>query len=361
MTRPIYASIDVDALQHNLLQVRKLAPDSKVMAVLKADAYGHGLLTCSHALSATDSFGLLDLSDAVTLRKAGFKHPICLLEGFFSKDELPEIGKHNLEIVIHSNWQLDILEDISQELELNAWLKIDTGMNRLGFTPEQVKSALQRVSNMNCISNIFLMSHLANADQRSDGLTPRQLNKFIAISEDMPGSIRSIANSAGILAHPDCHLDWVRPGIMLYGSSPFRDATASSLNLQPVMSLNSEIISIKDCKKNDAVGYGGNWRCPVDMRIGVVACGYGDGYPRLAPTGMPLMVAGKMTQLIGRVSMDMMTVDLRGIDAATEGSPVELWGENISVDTVAERVGTISYELLCGVTARVTRKEMHNG
>ncbi len=361
MTRPIYASIDVKALQHNLTQVRNLAPDSKVMAILKANAYGHGLLTCSKALEDADAFGLLDLSDAISLRKEGFKKPICLLEGFFSKEELPEITENNLESVIHSDWQIDVLKKFSPELKLNVWLKIDTGMNRLGFTADQFKSALKRLSTLKCIRNISLMSHLANADQRNDSMTQQQLKEFLSISENLSNTVRSLANSAGLLAHPDCHLDWVRPGIMLYGSSPFTDATASSLNLQAVMSLHSEIISIKGCKKDDAVGYGGSWRCPEEMRVGVVACGYGDGYPRLAPSGMPVMVAGKQTQLIGRVSMDMITVDLRGIDAATVGSPVELWGRNVSVDTVAERVGTISYELLCGITERVVRQESHNG
>jgi len=361
MTRPIYASIDVDALKHNLTQARKLAPDSKVMAVLKANAYGHGLLTCSHALKDADSFGLLDLSDAIALRNAGFKHPICLLEGFFSQDELSEIAKNKLEPVIHSDWQVDVLESILPELRLNVWLKIDTGMNRLGFTADQFKSALKRLSAMKCISNISLMSHLANADQRNDEMTHRQLKEFLSITTKNTNPTRSLANSAGVLAHPDCNLDWVRPGIMLYGSSPFPDTTASSLNLQPVMTLNSEIISIKYCKKDDVVGYGGSWRCPEDMRVGVVACGYGDGYPRLAPSGMPVMVAGKQTQLVGRVSMDMITVDLRGIDTALVGSPVELWGRNIPVDAVAEKVGTISYELLCGVTERVVRQKSHHG
>lgn len=361
MTRPIYASIDVDALKHNLSQARKLAPDSKVMAVLKANAYGHGLLTCSHALKDADSFGLLDLSDAIALRNEGFKHPICLLEGFFSQDELSLIAENELEAVIHSDWQIDVLENISPELKLNVWLKIDTGMNRLGFTPDQFKSALKRLSTLKCIRNISLMSHLANADQRNDPMTQRQLNEFLSISENLSNLMRSLANSAALLGHPDCHLDWVRPGIMLYGSSPLTDATASSLNLLPVMSLNSEIISIKDCKKDDVVGYGGSWRCPEDMRVGVVACGYGDGYPRSAPSGMPVIVAGKQTQLIGRVSMDMITVDLRGIDAATQASPVELWGRNLPVDAVAEKVGTISYELLCGVTERVVRQESHHG
>jgi len=358
MTRPVHASIDVDALRHNFNQVRRLAPESRKMVIVKADAYGHGLLVCCTALKAADSFGLLDLGDAISLRKAGFSHPICLLEGFFSNDEIPLIAENNFEPVIHSDWQLGILDNTPHEQGLSVWLKIDTGMQRLGFAPEKFKSVLSRLSAMKCIRNVSVMSHLADADRRENPKTDQQLKEFLTLTE-ATGLDRSMANSAAVLAHPDCHLDWVRPGIMLYGSSPFRDLTASSLNLRPAMSLRSEIISIKDCQKDDAVGYGSSWHCPEDMKVGVVACGYGDGYPRHAPSGTPAMVAGKLTQLIGRVSMDMVTVDLRGIDSVTEGSPVELWGRDVAVDTVAEMAGTISYELLCGVTKRVKRQQVH--
>jgi len=361
MTRPIHASIDVNALQHNLLQVRKLTPGSKVMAVLKADAYGHGLQICGEALKESDAFGLLNMADAVSLRQAGFTQPICLLEGFFSEIEIPVMVKNKLEPVVHSGWQLDILESVDPSFELDVWLKVDTGMHRLGFTQDQFDSALKRLSAIQCVRNISLMSHLANADTPTDTVTSVQLKKFLSVAEGSTDYTRSMANSAAILAHPDCNLDWVRPGIMLYGSSPLKDATASDLNLKPVMSLKSEIISIKNCQKNDAVGYGGSWVCPENMRIGVAACGYGDGYPRQAPTGTPVMVNGKQTQLIGRVSMDMITVDLREHDDVSVGSSVELWGSNVSVDNVASLVGTISYELLCGVTNRVERRAIDNG
>jgi alanine racemase len=360
MTRPILATIDTGALQHNLNQARRLAQYSRVMAIVKADAYGHGLLTCCNALKEADAFGLLDLGDAISLREAGFSQPICLLEGFFSKDELPQIVENNIESVIHSDWQLDVLENMPQELSLNVWLKIDTGMNRLGFPPDQYKSVLNRLSKQKCVRNISVMTHLADADQRKNPKTALQLKEFLSLTESTD-SERSMANSAAILAHPDCYFDWVRPGIMLYGSSPLVDVSASSLNLRPVMSLESEIISIKTCQKDDAVGYGSSWRCQQDMKVGVVACGYGDGYPRHAPSGTPVMVAGKLTQLIGRVSMDMITVDLRGVDAAKIGSPVELWGRNVDIDIVAEMAGTISYELLCGVTERVKRQEVTDG
>ena len=360
MTRPVIASIDSAALQHNLTRVRQLAPASSVMAIVKADAYGHDLLISSRALIAADAIGLLDLDDAITLRKAGFTQPICLLEGFFEANEIPLIASNKLESVIHSHWQLDVLESCQDELELSVWLKVDTGMNRLGFAPAEFKETMARLSSMQGIKRISLMSHLANADYPENQSTAEQLRTFTDTVESA-GLPRSLANSAAILAHPDCQMEWVRPGIMLYGSSPFEESSANDLNLKPVMSLQSKIISIKQCSKGDAIGYGSTWICPEDMSVAVIACGYGDGYPRHAPAGTPIMVAGQKTQLIGRVSMDMVTADLRGIDNAAVGSAVELWGAEISVDEVAKLCGTIAYELLCGITSRVKRQDVANG
>ena len=360
MSRPVLANIDLKALQHNLARVRQLAPASNVMSIVKADAYGHNLLTCCQALGDTDAFGLLDLVDAISLRKGGYSQRVCLLEGFFTADEIPVIASYQLEPVIHSSWQLDILQQIKDELQLTVWLKIDTGMNRLGFAPADFRQIQTRLSEMKCIQQVSVMSHLASADERESPATAEQLQRFESATENT-GCTRSLANSAAIIAHPDCHFEWVRPGIMLYGSSPFADITANELDLRPVMSLQSEIISVKHVKQGESIGYGGTWKCHEDMRIAVVACGYGDGYPRHAPSGTPVMVAGKLTTLIGRVSMDMITVDLRGIENADSGSPVELWGRGIAVDTVAEMSGTIAYELLCGVTARVKRQEVTNG
>lgn len=357
MTRPVLARIDLKALQYNLARVKQLAPGSRVMAIVKADAYGHGLQRTCHALSDTDSLGMLDLADAISLRNSGITVPICLLEGFFSADEIPLIARYKLEPVIHSSWQLDMLQEIEEELHLSVWLKIDTGMHRLGFEPAEFKQLEATLSGLKCIQQVSVMSHLANADTQ-DNATADQLRRFQQATSETR-CLRSLANSAAIVAHPDCHFDCVRPGIMLYGSSPFAEKTAEALDLSAVMSLQSEIISIKYLRKGDAVGYGGSWICPEDMRVAVVACGYGDGYPRHAPAGTPVMVAGKLTKLIGRVSMDMITVDLRGIDDAETGSLVELWGRGVAVDTVAEMSGTISYELLCGVTARVKRLEVN--
>ncbi len=360
MTRPAHASIDLDALLHNLYQVKRLAPNSAIMAIVKADAYGHGLLKCCQALQTADAFGLLDINEAIRLRKAGFTQPICLLEGFFDTDEIGLIAEYKLQPVIHSEWQLEILEKSASAPRFSVWLKIDTGMNRLGFAIEEFANVFQRLQDTPCIDEISMMSHLSDADAPVNEKTERQLKSFLGITESAGAdTVRSLANSAAVLAHPVCHLDWVRPGIMLYGSSPFTDKSAESLNLRPVMSLHSEIISIRNCKQGDAVGYGGIWNCPEDMRVGVVACGYGDGYPRHAPTGTPVGIDGKITPLIGRVSMDMITVDLRGNDSVKVGSPVELWGNNIAVDEVAQSAGTLSYELLCGITERVKRQEVY--
>ncbi len=360
MTRPVYANIDSAALQHNLSRVRELAPDARIMAIVKADAYGHGLLSSTRALKTADSIGLLEVEDAIKLRNEGFTQAICLLEGFSEANEIPLIARYQLETVIHSQWQLEILASVKEKLNLSVWLKVDTGMNRLGFSTSEFTNALSSLETMPCIKDVAIMSHLANADTPKNPGTVEQLHLFNELTKSSAVP-RSLANSAAILRHPDCHMDWVRPGIMLYGSSPFADASAQGLNLKPVMSLLSRIISIKQCKEGDAVGYGSTWQCPEDMPVAVIACGYGDGYPRHAPTGTPVMVAGQETQLIGRVSMDMITVDLRGLANAAVGSSVELWGENVSVDVVAKRAGTIAYELLCGITARVKRQDVVYG
>ena len=249
MTRPVIASIDSTALQHNLNQVRQLAPEARVMAIVKANAYGHDLFISGRALHSADAIGLLELDDAIKLRNAGFTQAICLLEGFFDKDEIPLIAEHQLEPVIHSHWQLDTLEQYQQEDSLSVWLKIDTGMNRLGFTPVEFNKIKTRLSSIQCIKEISVMSHLANADSQDNSATIRQLQCFneTTTSVNLP---RSLANSAAVISHSDCQMDWVRPGIMLYGSSPFETFSAKDLNLQAVMTLQSKVISIKQCRVN---------------------------------------------------------------------------------------------------------------
>jgi len=358
--RPVRALVSAAALSHNLARVRQLAPHSAVMAVLKADAYGHGLLRSAAALCEADGFGLLDLDEALVLRQAGYRQPICLLEGFFDADELTVIAERQIDTVVHSAWQIDALASSQATRAIDVWLKLDTGMHRLGFHPEEATGAYRRLRQIPQVGRIACMSHLASADDRADNLTNRQLHRFSS-SLATEKLVRSLANSAAIAAWPGTHLDWVRPGIMLYGGSPLADTDAAALDLRAAMTLESQLIATRDLRRGDSVGYGASWTCPEDMRIGVVACGYGDGYPRHAPSGTPVLVDGRNAPLVGRVSMDMITVDLRGHPGARVGSPVELWGSRLPVDTVARQAGTIAYELLCGVTGRVRRVNQDDG
>jgi alanine racemase len=326
------------------------------MAVLKANAYGHGLLASARSCSAADAYGVVELDAALHLREAGIDKRICLLEGLFRDDDPARLARYKLEPVIHSEWQVQLLSSYKDSVPLDVWLKIDTGMHRLGFPAEQAASIYERLTAMPNINVVAIMSHLANADDVDDDKTRQQL-AILEHCHPQGQCDMSLANSAAVCAWPDTHLDWVRPGIMLYGSSPLLDRNAAQLDLQAAMSFFSEVISIQTLNAGDAVGYGSTWLCPEAMRVGIIACGYGDGYPRHAPDGTPVLVDGKTVPLVGRVSMDMIAVDLRGHDDAQVGSVVELWGENLSVDTVARHAGTISYELLCSVTARVTRVE----
>lgn len=353
MSRPARALINTAALKHNLNVVRQLAPDRRVMAVVKANGYGHDLLTTATALSGADEYGVASIDEALVLREAGITAPITALEGFFSATEIGLFQQHQIAAVIHSAWQVDALEQVSNAGQIRVWLKIDTGMNRLGFRPEDVEESYTRLDRCNVVGEMALMTHLARADETDVDATKNQLQIF-SDSIARYDVATSCANSAGIVAWPDSHADVVRPGIMLYGSSPINSKTAAELGLHAVMTVQSELIAVSKRNKGDAIGYGGDWSCPEDMPVGVVAFGYGDGYPRHAPNGTPVVVNGARVPLIGRVSMDMITVDLRNV-AARVGDAVELWGSNISIDEVARCAGTISYELMCQITERVTR------
>jgi len=357
MTRAVEALINLRALSHNLQCVRENAPDSQLLAVIKANAYGHGLLRVAHALRDADAFAVASLDEALVLREAGVKHRIVLLEGVFDCDELLLASQQGLTIVVHHAMQLQMLETYQLVSPLDVWLKIDTGMHRLGFAPEQVQSCYQRLEQCKSVATpICLLTHLANADDRQDDLTPRQVECFHDAVEGLNAE-HSIANSAGILAWPQTHFNehssWVRPGIMLYGVSPFVDSLGEEHKLQAVMTLRSRLIAVSHRKAGETLGYGASWRCPIDMPVGVVAVGYGDGYPYHAPSGTPMLVNGQCAPLVGRVSMDMICVDLRGCDNAEIGSEVVLWGDGLPVEEVARAAGTIPYELLCGITARV--------
>ena len=358
MTRATRAVIDLSALRHNLLISRQAAPNAKQMAIIKAHAYGHGMVYVAQALAEqADAFGVALIEEAIPLREAGISKPILLLEGLTDSKDLPLIRGFRLQTVVHHESQVAMLEASDGE-PVPVWLKIDTGMHRLGFAPEKAAAIYQRLLACDSVAKpIHLMTHLANADDREDQYTAQQLKTFYeAITfkdNESADVVCSIANSAGILGWPDSHADWVRPGIMLYGVSPFVDSTAAEHDLKPVMTLQSELIAVNHFKKGDSVGYGGSWTCPEDMPVGVVAIGYGDGYPRHAKPGTPILVNGQRTQLIGRVSMDMVTVDLRHQAKANVGDPVVLWGKGLPVEEVADYAGTIAYELLCSVTNRV--------
>jgi alanine racemase len=348
--RPLFATIDSAALKHNYAVVRRHAPRSRVLAVIKANAYGHGLLRTATALPEADGFALLELDEAVRLREAGFKQRIVLLEGFFDAGELPVLLEHKLDIVVHHLDQVAALDRIPVFARLNVLLKVNTGMNRLGFSLEEYAKAYERLRRNPRIGHITLMTHFANADD------PRGVAWQMERLQRLPGYDalpRSLANSAAILRYPDTHADWVRPGIMLYGSSPFPEGTGIDAGLKPVMTLESRLIATQELKPGDEVGYGGAFRAERGMCIGVVACGYADGYPRHAPSGTPILVAGKATRTVGRVSMDMLCVDLADIPEAQTGTRVVLWGEGMPVEQVAQSAGTVSYQLLSALTSRV--------
>ncbi len=358
MSRGIEATIDLAAWRHNLRRVRELAPQARVSAAIKANAYGHGLVRAAHAMVESDSFAVACIEEAQVLRQAGITHPIVLLEGAFSAEELPECVRLGLEVVVHHPWQISMLEQARLDAPLVTWLKLDTGMHRIGIQPAELEGALKRLRQCAHVAQpVHFMTHLACADEPAHPLTENQLRCFDGTLDALPGE-RSIANSAGIVAWPASHRDWVRPGIMLYGVSPLVGGRGAQHDLRPVMTLRSHLIAINHYRVGDTIGYGAEWRCPEDMPVGVVAAGYGDGYPRHARPGTPVWVNGHRVPLVGRVSMDMLSVDLRSHPGARIGDPVVLWGDGLAVEEVAEHAGTIAYELLCCVTNRVRFREL---
>ena len=352
MTRPARACIDLHALRHNFQRIRQAAPDSRVMAIIKANAYGHGLLRVAQSLPDADAFGIVTPEEGIILREAGIDRRIVLLEGMFSPDDISLINAYRLDTVIHHDSQIGMLEQATLSRPHDVWLKLDTGMNRLGFRPEAASQAVARLRAIEGVAGLRFMTHFAQADEVDNPATAAQQALFEGALEALPGE-RTLANSAALLAWPGTQADWVRPGIMLYGASPLPGKDAGALDLQPVMTLKSRLIAVKDCRKGDTVGYGGDWECPVDMAVGVVAIGYGDGYPRHAGSGTPVLVNGRRADLVGRISMDMICVDLRGHDRAAVGDDVVLWGDGLPVEEIASAAGTISYELLSGISGRV--------
>ena len=359
MTRPVRARIDLKALQHNFQLARRTAPNSRVLAVIKANAYGHGAVRVARALQAADAFALASVEEAVQLREAGVSQPLVLLEGVFDSTDLEAVSGHDLQAVVHTAEQVEWLEQARITAPLHLWLKVDTGMHRLGVSLDRADAVRRRLAALVKRSggSLRLMSHLACADEPQHSANDAQLVAFRSL--EAAGLERSLANSAALLSRPDMHFDWVRPGIMLYGASPFAGLMDASPKLRPVMTLESRLIAVHARSKGDGIGYGQHWICPEAMPVGVAAVGYADGYPRHAPGGTPVLVNGKVVPLIGRVSMDMICVDLRSQPEARAGDPVQLWGDGLPVEAVAARAGTISYELLCNVSQRVPRTYIH--
>lgn len=352
------ARIDLAALRHNLQRVRELAPGSRIYAVIKANAYGHGMLRVVPHLADADGLAVARVEEAVQLREAGVERPLLVLEGFFGAAELDAVARHRIEVAIHQQEQLVLLRQRRLPQAVVCWLKVDSGMHRLGFQPAAVEAAWQALQDIPSVAaGVRLITHLSTADDLDDPATPAQIATFRHFSERLATPC-SIANSAGIISWPDARSDWVRPGIMLYGASPMAGQSGEQIGLKPVMTLQSELIAVNHFAKGSPIGYNGCWVCPEDMPVGVVATGYGDGYPRHAPSGTPVLVNGRRVPLIGRVSMDMLTVDLRTQPAARPGDPVTLWGRGLPAEKVAAQAGTIAYELFCGVTRRVRFEEI---
>ncbi|HEX5125566.1 MAG TPA: alanine racemase [Rhodocyclaceae bacterium] len=351
MSRPILAHIDTAAFRHNYLLAKQRATRARAWAVVKANAYGHGLLRCAEAIrDVADGYAMLDVADALTLRRAGFAHPILLLEGHFSEDDLLMAAEYDLSIVLHCEEQLRMVELCEVSRSLEVFVKLNTGMNRLGFSTAVFRDALTRLQQSGKSAAIGLMTHFACAD--GEGIA-KQLSCFddATMGLNLP---RSLANSAALLRFPQSHADWIRPGIMLYGGSPMPALeSAHAIGIRPVMTLTSKLVGVQNLQPGDRVGYGGTFTADKPMRVGVVACGYADGYPRHAGTGTPILVNGQRTRTLGRVSMDMLACDLGNLPQAGMGSDVTLWGEGLSADEVANAAGTISYELFCALAPRV--------
>ena len=351
MPRPIRATISGAALAHNLTVAQRHAAGAKVWAVVKANAYGHGIERAARGLAAADGFAVLDFQEAARLRVGGVTKPILMLEGFFQAADIALLGKYALTPVIHNTAQVEMLKAAVLEREIDVYLKVNSGMNRLGFALEGLRPAYNAVRMHPQVRSVTLMTHFADAD--GPGGIKGQLDWFDELTKPFEATARCLANSAALLRFPEARGDWVRPGIMLYGCSPFADQTAGELGLKPVMTLRSEIIGTQRLQPGERIGYGFSYEAVGDMTVGIVACGYADGYPRHAPTGTPVLVNGKRARLVARVSMDMISVDISDIPDARVGTPVTLWGEGLSADEVGAAAGTLSYELLTKVTARV--------
>jgi alanine racemase len=359
MPRPLQAVIDMGALASNHALAKRLAPRARAFATIKANGYGHGIRRVERALAGADGFAVCEIEQAAALRTraraARREQPVLLLEGFFSTRDLLVCSLEGIATVVHDVAQVEMLERTLLDSPVDVFVKMNSGMNRLGFAPSRFANAVERLHALAAVRSITLMTHFASADE-AEGIAA-QLAVFDAHAAAFASLPRSLANSAALLRHPESHGDWVRPGIMLYGVSPFADCDAASLGLRPAMRLESEVIGVQSLVAGDRVGYAGTFRADGPMRVGIVACGYADGYPRHAPTGTPVLVDAQRSRIVGRVSMDMLAVDLTGLPAAGVGAPVALWGGELPVEEVARAAGTIAYELLCALAPRVPVRE----
>jgi alanine racemase len=360
LIRLLRALIDTAALRHNLGTIRAYAPGAKIMAVVKANAYGHGLVSTALALADADSFAVARLEEGIALRSAGVRAPIVLLEGVFSAEQLAEAAHHGFELVVHDPLQIKLLEVHRGAERFVLWIKMDTGMNRLGFRPENFAAAHARLAALQVPAlELRAMTHLARADERDQPMTREQVavfEKSLGAAGLIGGAARvttSIGNSAGTLGWPAAHGNWVRPGLALYGVSPFAGHTAVEHGLKPVMTLETTVLTVRDVKRGETVGYAGAWRAEHDSSIAIIAAGYGDGLPRHLENGTPVLIGGARYPLVGRVSMDMIAVDVTGAPKVAAGNKAVVWGAGLTVEEVARHADTIPYELLCGVSQRV--------
>ncbi len=353
MTSPVIAYINSHALLHNLSIAKKHAPKAKVIAMVKANAYGHGLENIAPVLQEhVDAFAVARLDPALQLRSLNITKPIVIMAGFYLPEQLKVMSANNFETLVHNQSQIDLLNNTELASPITVWLKVDTGMSRLGFMPNEVPNVYQQLQQCTNVAKVGLMTHFPDADDVTKPVTNNQVTEFMKLLPDLDID-RSLAKSAGVIAYPDSHADTIRPGVMLYGASPLMHKTADQLNLKPVMTLKAPVIALRQLKKGAAVGYGGTFVCPEDMQIGVIGVGYGDGYPRHAKPGTPILLNGKRVPLIGRVCMDMLMVDLRDCSNVSIGDKATLWGDGLPAGEVALCAGTIPYDLFCGVSKRV--------
>ena len=368
--KPAIATINSAALRHNIQLIKSFAPNQKLLAMIKANAYGQGLLPAAHILAdQVDGFGVARLREALEIQETGYTGKILLVEGFFDREELLKTLSRRFDSVIHCYEQLELLEQVAKEWEkeqqkgfwkrktkiyfpINVWLKIDTGMHRLGVHPEQVDEFYQRLKKCPLVESISFVSHFSRADEFDCGYTEKQIATFEQATQSYPEHARSISASSGILYWKQAHYEWVRPGIIIHGISPHYEPI-THLGFQPVMTLSSSLIAVRTHKAGEPVGYGGTWVSPKDTKLGVIAMGYGDGYPRNAPEGTPVLINGRKVPIVGRVSMDMLTVDLGADSQDKVGDETIFWGKDLLIEEIAEHIGVISYELITKLTPRV--------